>query len=153
MRLHFYVSKRLSQRIERVGAMLGHAKARAAAFLLDNASQVEQQAIEYLDREVPARAPGDVEDAARAADEADDIVLMYVRLDPEVAARISELAKKQGLSISRVCARLLIRAVEDERWIVETVQARLTQALSRPAADGVAPGGAARTSVEGAKHG
>lgn len=154
MRLHFYVSKRLSQRVERVGTMLGHAKARAAAFLLDNASQAEEQAIEYLGREAPVRAAADGDNQPRRDDEADDVVLMYFRLEPEVAARISQLAKKQGLSISRVCARLLIRAVEDEHWIVDTVQARLTQALAAPP-PGAGPARVAspsRTSVGRAKR-
>jgi predicted transcriptional regulator len=137
VRLHFYVSKQLSERVERVGVMLGHPKARAAAFLLDNASQVESHAIAALDRRLDAPSvkatilPKPVDRPAE--DESDEIVLLYVRLESHVAERIEELAKKRALSQSRVCAWLLARAVEDEKWIVNIVQTRLAQALAKPA--------------------
>jgi len=135
VRLHFYVSKQLSERVERIGAMLGHPKARAAAFLLDNVSQVENHAIAALDRRLdspPVKAIGPTLAAQSPEGEADEIVLMYVRLESHVAERIELLAKKRALSQSRVCAWLLARAVSDEKWIVNIVQTRLAQALARP---------------------
>ncbi len=134
VRLHFYVSKQLSERIESVGVMLGHAKARAAAFLLDNASRVEDRAIAAIDERLEAlkeSAPGRAARKMQHGEDAgDDIVLMYVRLEPEVAARIERLAKRRSLSLSRVCAWLLSRAAADDQWIVGVVQARLIEALA-----------------------
>ncbi|HEY4311953.1 MAG TPA: hypothetical protein VGN12_21070 [Pirellulales bacterium] len=133
VRLHFYVGKQLSQRVENVGAMLGHAKARAAAFLLDNASRAEDEAIAAIDERLnnsKEKAANRASPARAASGQDEDIVLMYVRLDPEVAARIERLAKKRGLSLSKVCAWLLSRAAEDDQWIVGLVQTRLTEALA-----------------------
>lgn len=133
MRLHFYISKHLSERIEHIGSMLGHAKARAAAFLLDNASQDESQALTAIDERIKtAAATAAGEPAPRGEGERTaEIVLMYVRLTPDVAARLEQLARKKGLSISRVCAWLLSRAAEDDQWIVGVVQDRLTKALAQ----------------------
>jgi hypothetical protein len=130
VRLHFYVSKQLAERVEHVGTMLGHAKARAAAFLLDNASQVESLAIAAIDErlEIPSQAAP--VRATKNEDASGEIVLMYVRLEPAVAERIERLAKQRNLSLSRVCAWLLNRAAVDDQWIIEVVQARLTQALT-----------------------
>ncbi len=134
VRLHFYVSKQLSERIESVGVMLGHAKARAAAFLLDNASRAEDQAIAAIDERLEASKESASGRAARKAQHGetadDDIVLMYVRLEPEVATRIERLAKRRNLSLSRVCAWLLSRAADDDQWIVGVVQARLIEGLA-----------------------
>ncbi len=119
VRLHFYVSKQLSERVESVGTMLGQAKARAAAFLLDHASRAEEQVLAEIDRRLEAsRKPAATRDApgSGSGDADGEIVLMYVRLEAEVASRIEQLAKTRGLSLSRVCAWLLSRAAEDERW-------------------------------------
>jgi hypothetical protein len=140
VRLHFYVSKQLAERVEHVGVMLGHAKARAAAFLLDNASQVEGEAIAAIDRRIEMTAATTARSAkngVRAHDEpCDEIVLMYVRLEPGVATRIERLAKKRNLSVSRVCAWLLSRAADDDQWIVNIVQTRLSEALAKPPQNG-----------------
>ncbi len=133
MRLHFYVSKHLSERIEQIGTLLGHAKARAAAFLLDNATQDEEQALAILHQRRAAAAEADRAPsiARREGERTAEIVLMYVRLTPEVAARLEHLAQKSALSISRVCAWLLSRATVDDQWIVGIVQDRLTKALAQ----------------------
>jgi hypothetical protein len=140
VRLHFYVSKQLAERVEHVGAMLGHPKARAAAFLLDNASQLEGEAIAAIDRRIAMAAMINARMAATGiraqAEPSDEIVLMYVRLESGVAARIERLAKKRKLSVSRVCAWLLSRAADDDKWIVSIVQARLSEALARPSQNG-----------------
>jgi hypothetical protein len=135
VRLHFYVSKQLAERIAKVGSMLGHAKARTASFLLDNASQVEHEAIAVIDRRLNAAT---VNGNGRAksvqnstSDSAGEVVLMYVRLDPQVAVRIARLAEKKNVSLSKVCAWLLSRAADDDQWIVNIVQDRLTQALAK----------------------
>jgi hypothetical protein len=130
VRLHFYVSKQLAERVEHVGTMLGHAKARAAAFLLDNASQVESLAIAAIDERLETPNQTAPARATKSEDASGEIVLMYVRLEPAVAERIERLAKQRNLSLSRVCAWLLNRAAVDDRWIIEVVQARLTQALT-----------------------
>jgi hypothetical protein len=137
VRLHFYVSKQLSERVERVGAMLGHPKARAAAFLLDNVSQIENDAIAALDRRLdspPSKSRRANLAGGARSDESDEIVLMYVRLESQVAERIEQLAKKKGLSQSKVCAWLLARAASDQKWILNIVQTCLAQALARPVA-------------------
>jgi hypothetical protein len=135
VRLHFYVSKQLAERIAKVGSMLGHAKARTASFLLDNASQVEHEAIAVLDRRLDAstvNGNGRAKPVKSSTDESSgEVVLMYVRLEPQVALRIERLAKKKNLSLSKVCAWLLSRAVDDDQWIVSIVQDRLMQALAK----------------------
>ena len=75
MRLHFYVRKQLAERVEHVGTMLGHAKARAAAFLLDNASQVERDAMAVLDRRIDATT------GARRADRRQKRIVGRNRID------------------------------------------------------------------------
>lgn len=59
MRLQFYVTEELASRVERVGALLGHPKGRAAAFLLDNASQIESRAIAAIESAPASCIAGD----------------------------------------------------------------------------------------------
>ncbi len=136
--LQFYVSQDLAEKVDRVGALLGQARSRAASFLIDHASRGEALTASSLGTRPAADHP-----AAKAMLTGKiarkDVVSLKLRLDTQAAHRIHTLAKRQSVSRARLCASLLYRAVEDHAWIVELVSARLVTALANPPRDGDRP--------------
>jgi len=51
----------------------------------------------------------------------EDMVRLQVIVDRETAARIQECADAMGASVSRMSARLLVAAVDDNEWMIKNV--------------------------------
>jgi hypothetical protein len=136
VRLQFYVSGEVAEKLERVGAMLGHSRGKAAAFLLAAASETKRQATQEIVRRLteaensPPR--GSRSRGMPVGDRPASIVLMQMPLETRVARRIEWLAKKNAVTQARVCAWLLDRAVRDQQWIANLVNTRLLKALAEP---------------------
>ncbi len=108
VRLQFYLRRDVAKKIEHVGNVLGQPTGKAAAFLLDGASDCERQAGDLLSacvRERRDEAQVDRPPVVRLfGAPPEEVVLLQVPLAVDVAERIGRIAREQALPRAKACA-------------------------------------------------